>query len=214
MENFIIVIFKNKKKKKIIKGYATEKNALIKYNSLVDNNEIIFDVNYENSERCIYEISLLSKIDDYQLPLYKMDEVGRNNKVFIDGESDYIIKKINNYLIEELIYDWQTNSRITFNELLNRYCDKTDFKVISTLTNKLVIQKSEQFYLFTLKNKEDSERLIDALESSFIESGRTDSMFVKDTNNTQRKWLYTVLESNGFSKNKLYRQKTTFSKRT
>ena len=85
MENFIIVIFKNKKKKKIIKGYATEKNALIKYNSLVDNNEIIFDVNYENSERCIYEIALLSKIDDYQLPLYKMDEVGRNNKVFIDG---------------------------------------------------------------------------------------------------------------------------------
>ena len=42
MENYIIVLFKNKKKKKIIKGYATEKNANLKFDSLIKDNNIPF----------------------------------------------------------------------------------------------------------------------------------------------------------------------------
>ena len=93
MENFIIVLFKNKKKKKIIKGYSTEKNANLKYKSLLKNNNIPFEVVFENSERCDYEIALLSSLDDYQLPLFKTDEIGRNQSVFISDESNYVIKK-------------------------------------------------------------------------------------------------------------------------
>jgi len=214
MENFIIVLFKNKKKKKIIKGYSTEKNALSKFNSLLKSNDVLFDTKYENSEKVKYELALLSKIDDYQLPLYKMDEVGRNNRVFMDDQSDYTIKNISDYKLEELIYDWQSSSRISFNQLITKYCKKKDFKVISKLNNKIVIQIDEVFSLFSLKNTEDSERLIDTLESSFRELGRSDAMFIKDSTQTQRKWLYGVLEKNGFNKKKLYRQKTTFSKRT
>ena len=214
MENFIIVLFKNKKKKKIIKGYSTEKNALSKFNSLLKSNDVLFDTKYENSEKVKYELALLSKIDDYQLPLYKMDEVGRNNRVFMDDQSDYTIKNISDYKLEELIYDWQSSSRISFNHLITKYCKKKDFKVISKLNNKIVIQIDEVFSLFSLKNTEDSERLIDTLESSFRELGRSDAMFIKDSTQTQRKWLYGVLEKNGFDKKKLYRQKTTFSKRT
>jgi len=214
MENFIIVLFKNKKKKKIIKGYSTEKNALSKFNSLLKSNNVLFDTKYENSEKVKYELALLSKIDDYQLPLYKMDEVGRNNRVFMDDQSDYTIKNISDYKLEELVYDWQSSSRISFNQLISKYCKKKDFKVISKLNNKIVIQIDEIFSLFSLKNTEDSERLIDTLESSFRELGRSDAMFIKDSTQTQRKWLYNVLEKNGFDKKKLYRQKTTFSKRT
>jgi len=214
MENFIIVLFKNKKKKKIIKGYSTEKNALSKFNSLLKSNNVLFDTKYENSEKVKYELALLSKIDDYQLPLYKMDEIGRNNRVFMDDQSGYIIKNISDYKLEELVYDWQSSSRISFNQLISKYCKKKDFKVISKLNNKIVIQIDEIFSLFSLKNTEDSERLIDTLESSFRELGRSDAMFIKDSTQTQRKWLYGVLEKNGFNKKKLYRQKTTFSKRT
>jgi len=214
MENFIIVLFKNKKKKKIIKGYSTEKNALSKFNSLLKSNDVLFDTKYENSEKVKYELALLSKIDDYQLPLYKMDEIGRNNRVFMDDQSGYIIKNISDYKLEELVYDWQSSSRISFNQLISKYCKKKDFKVISKLNNKIVIQIDEIFSLFSLKNTEDSERLIDTLESSFRELGRSDAMFIKDSTQTQRKWLYNVLEKNGFDKKKLYRQKTTFSKRT
>jgi len=214
MENYIIVLFKNKQKKKIIKGYATEKNALSKYNELIKSNNIPFEVIFENSELCKYEIALLTKVDDYQIPLFKTDEVGRNNNVFIEGNSDYTIKIIDNYKIEELIFDWQLNHRITFNEFVSSYCPEKDIKVISKLHNKIVVQNDEVFNLFSLKNEEDSERFLQTLESYFYNLNRSDSIFVRDESTINRKWMYNVLEKNGFDRKKLYRQKTTFSKRT
>lgn len=214
MENYTIVLFKNKKKKKIIKGYVTEKNANIKFDSLIKTNDVPFEVVYENSERSKYEIGLLSRKDDYQVPLFKSDDIGRNNSVFISGDSDYVIKRIEDYKIEELIYDWQTEDRITFNHLLSKYLPKKNIKVVSKLHNKIIVQTDDDFKLFSLKNEEDSERLLQTLESYFFKYGRSDSLFVRDESTVNRKWLYNVLEKNGFDRKKLYRQKTTFSKRT
>jgi len=214
MENYIIVLFKNKKKKKIIKGYATEKNANLKFDSLVKNNNVFFEVLYENSEKSKYEIALLSRNDDYQIPLFKMDEVGRNNSVHMSEESEYTIKRIDDYKVEELIYDWQKENRISFEELVSLYLPKDSIKVVSKLHNKIIIQNDEDFKLFSLKNEEDSERLLQTLESYFISVSRSDSIFVRDESTVNRKWMYNVLEKQGFNRKKLYRQKTTFSKRT
>lgn len=214
MENYIIVLFKNKKKKKIIKGYVTEKNANSKFDSLLKTNDVPFEVLYENSERSMYEIALLSRKEDYQVPLFKTDEVGRNNSVYVSGESDYVIKRIENYRIEELIYDWQSENRISFSELISTYLPKNSIKVVSKLHNKIVIQNDDDFKLFSLKNEEDSERLLQTLESYFLKLNRSDSIFVRDESTVNRKWMYNVLENKGFNRKKLYRQKTTFSKRT
>lgn len=215
MENFILVLFKNKKKKKIIKGYSTEKNALNKYNELLkENKDVDFEVFYENGERVKYEIAILSRKDEYQLPLYKTDSIGRNESVFLSDDSDYVIKKINDFKKQELIYDWQTKNRITFTDILNKYCDKKTIKLISSLHNKIVIQVEDLFYLFSLKNSEESERFMQYMENYFISNKRLDSIFVRDMNTTQRKWMYDILEKNGFDKNKLYKQYTTFSKRS
>jgi hypothetical protein len=213
MENFVIVLFKNKKKKKIIKGYATEKNALIKYDNLIKNNNIPFEVIFENSERCKYEIALLSKVDNYQIPLYKMDEIGRNNRIFLSDNEDYTIKKINDFKVEEFIFDWSSNNRISFNEFLLRYCNSKDIKLISKLHNKIVVQNEDVFNLFSLKNEEDSERFLQTLESYFYENNRNDCIFVRNESTVNRKWMYDILENYGFERKKLYRQKTTFSKR-
>ena len=67
--------------------------------------------------------------------------------------------------------------------------------------------------LFSLKDSYESERLLDVLESYFRDNGRTDAMFVKDVSSAQRKWIYQTLEDKGFDKKRLYRLKTTFSKR-
>lgn len=214
MENYIIVLFKNKKKKKIIKGYATEKNANLKFDSLIKDNNIPFEVLYENSERSKYEIALLSRNDDYQIPLFKMDEVGRNNSVFISDDSEYVIKRIEDYKVEEFIFDWQLNTRISFGKLISDYLPKENVKVVSKLHNKIVIQNDEDFKLFSLKNEEDSERLLQTLESYFFNSSRNDSLFVRDESTVNRKWMYNILEKQGFNRKKLYRQKTTFSRRT
>ena len=47
----------------------------------------------------------------------------------------------------------------------------------------------------------------------FFNSNRFDAIFVKDISTAQRKWIYSVLTEKGFDKKRLYRLKTTFSKR-
>ena len=207
------MLFKNKKKKKIIKGYQSEKRAINKFNSLIKKNDNPFEVQYENAEKSIYEISLLSNQESYQLPLFQEDELGRNEKVFISSETDYVIKRVEPYSIEEKIFDWSTNDRINFDDLVSKYCVKKEMKSISTLHNKLIIQNNDKFYVFSLKNIADSHRLLETMESNFRENGRNDAIFVKDISTTHRKWMYNLLVKNGFNKQKLYRQTTTFSKR-
>ena len=80
--------------------------------------------------------------------------------------------------------------------------------------NKLIIQINDKFFVFSLKNIDDSHRLLSTLENYFRNNGRNDAIFVRDTSTTQRKWMYNLLVKNGFDKKKLYRQTTTFSKRT
>jgi len=213
MDNFIIVLFKNKKKKKIIKGYKSEKRAFNKFKSLTKSNNVDFDVHYENAEYCKFELALLTNQDAFQLPLFQEDELGRNKEVFISSDTDYVIRDIKPYKIEEKIYDWNTNERISFDDLIKKYCIKKEMKSISTLHNKLVIQINEDFFLFSLKNVDDSHRLLTTMENHFRANSRNDAIFVKDVSTPQRKWMYDILIKKGFDKQKLYRQTTTFSKR-
>jgi hypothetical protein len=148
--------------------------------------------------------------------IYIRDIIGIENiikKVFIENNENFVIKRIENYKIEEKIYDWQLNKRITFNEFLNFYFGNNTMKSVSTLHNKLVIQEDEKFSLFSLKNIEDSNRLLNTLESYMINNEKNESILVRDVSTTQRKWIYDVLVKNGFNRKRLYRQTTTFSKR-
>ena len=104
-------MFKNKKKKKIIKGYKSYKRAFDKFKSISKQPEIWFDVKYENAEKCKFEIALLSNKEPYQIPLFQEDELGRNEEVFISSETDYTIREIKPYKIEEKIYDWQKDKK-------------------------------------------------------------------------------------------------------
>lgn len=207
-------MFKNKKKKKLIKGYKTESNAKSKFKSILKENKVKFPVFYENAEPCNFELGLLTNQSAYQKSLFTTDDLGRNNVVKIEGESDYIFLDIKTYDIEEKIYDWQTDTRITYDELVSTYCKQNTLKNISTLNNKLIIQIDEKFFLFSLKNTEDSVRLLQTMEDNFMKSGRNDAFFVRDLSTVHRKWMYDLLENYGFDRKKLYRQNTTYSKRS
>src|SRR6056300_1605141 len=214
MDNYVIILFKNKKKKKLIKGYKTESNAKSKFKSILKENKVKFPVFYENAEPCNFELGLLTNQSSYQKSLFTTDDLGRNNMVKIEGESDYIFLDIKSYDIEERIYDWQTDNRITYDELVSTYCKQNTLKNISTLNNKLIIQIDENFFLFSLKNTEDSVRLLQTMEDNFMKSGRNDAFFVRDLYTVHRKWMYDLLEKYGFDRKKLYRQNTTYSKRS
>ena len=133
--------------------------------------------------------------------------------MFVDGESSYTFLEVKDYQLEEKIYDWQTDSKIEMQKLIYDYCPIKEMKSISTLNNKIIIQINDDFKLFSLKNIDDAQRALKVMEKYFIRKGRKDAIFVRDISTTQRKWLYDVLERNGFDRKKLYRQHTTYSKR-
>lgn len=62
--------------------------------------------------------------------------------------------------------------------------------------------------MFSLKNVDDCSRLLDVIKKIFIDSGRIDCLFVPDTSTAQRKQLYEILETKGFSRKFLYKQYT------
>lgn len=212
MKNFLVVLFKNKKKKRIIKDYSTEKNALKKFNDLINSSEkIIFDINYENGKKSNYELLLLSKSNQQQKIFYK-DEFGRNNRVFIENNDNYSVLKISDYKIEEFIYDWRLCKRISFTDFLIIYFSDKNLKVLSLLNNKLVLQNDEKFFIFSLKNEHDAERLMYITEHQFMLSGNSNCLFVYDTSSSHKKWLYKILKEKGYKKSRLYRKSTNFSK--
>jgi len=209
----LVVLFKNKKRKKIIKSFVTKNKAESYFKKKIDESDIVkFNADVENAKKVKYELGLLSIIDDSQLVLFKQDDIGRNVKIEI-VDSDYKIIKIENYNISEKIFDWSTKKRISFDEFFTKYFKEKDLKSIFTLNNKLIIQKDEKINIFSLKNSDESKRFLQTLQEYMISQKRFDGLFVKDTDTIHRKYLYDLLEKNGVDKKRLYRQSTTFSER-
>jgi hypothetical protein len=209
---YLIVLFKNKKKRKIIKSYFRESVAKKKYKELLVNNNIKFEKIIENATPVNYELGLLTKNTKIQKSIFITDSLGRNTPAVLD-DSDYVFLDLKQYRIEETIFDWQTKNKITIDELIDVYCSGKDLKNIFTLHNKICIQLDLDVKVFSLKDKDESDRLLDIIQSHFIENNRLDAIFVRDVSSAQRKWLYDLLVGKGFDKKRLYRLKTTFSKR-
>jgi hypothetical protein len=214
MPNFLIVLFKNKTKKKIINKFMTEKRANEFFNNLiVKSDNVVFERNYENGVRSDYELAILkkttSKIEDF----YIKDELGRQVKVDLDDDG-YHIFKIKNYYIEESFHDYQTKKKINSEKFISKYLKKSGVKLVSKLNNKIIVQHDTNYYLFTFKTVEDSSRFIDNLSDKFISEGRIDCLFVKDSSSAQKKYLYELLESVGYPRQYLFRHSTTYPIKT
>ena len=207
--NFLIVLFKNKDKRKIINKFQTFKKTEKFFNELLEkSNSIIFEKKFDNGHESDYELAILQKKSEVKNFMYIKDDFGRTIKVDLEDD-DYQILKISNFKVEETILDYQTKKKITVPFLLKTYLSKEGLKMISKLNNKIVIQNDDVFNMFTLKNDEDANRFIESLSTHFINIGRNDCIFVKDSSTVQRKYLYTLLVEKGFPKSYLFRHSTT-----
>jgi hypothetical protein len=209
MENYLVVLFKNKTKKKIIKKFITFNKSKLFYDKLVsESQDVIFDVEVESGKECRYEIGLVEISGKQLVPVYMTDEFGRNVRVKLNDDGMTLFQ-ITPYKKEELIYDVKEGKKITTQELIKKYLKGDGMKMVSVLNNKIVIQQDETFHLFTLKSEKESARFSDCLSLHFFKTKRGDCLFVKDYSSAQRKYLYGILESNGFSKRVLYRKFTS-----
>ena len=210
--DYLIVLFKNKVRYKIIKNYKTYKNALNLFNQkLKESDEVLFDVKTENGRNVTYEIALIEKSPEKNFPIFKTDEMGRNIIIELD-DSDYSILKINEYRIPEKLFNIKDNIKIDMSKILLKYIKGDSLKLVSKLNNKIIIQDDDNFNLFSCKSIYDADRFLNELESHMINSGKRNCMVVKDTDNAQKKYLYEVLTNKGFDKKMLYRSSTTHLK--
>ena len=210
MSNYLVVLFKNKKKKKIIKKFVTLSRAKNYFEELINkSNEVIFEVLVENGKDCKFELALIEMSSNQNAPVYMTDDFGRNVKVKLE-ENNMSISSIKPYKEEDLIYDVGNKKKITTQEFIKRYLRGDGLKMISVLNNKIILQRDEKIDLFSLKNESECSRFIDCLSSYFFKIKKGDCLFIKDYSSPQRKYLYELLESNGFDKKVLYRKFTTY----
>ena len=210
MSNYLVVLFKNKKRKRIIKKFVTLSRAKKMYNQLInESKEVIFEVLVENGKECKFELGLVENKTNQSAPVYMVDEYGRSVKVKLE-DSGMSLLEITPFREEELIYDIQNKVKITSQELIKKYFKGDGLKMLSVLNNKAILQKDEEIYLFSLKNEVECSRFVESLSSHFFKIKRGDCLFIKDYSSAQRKYLYSLLESNGFDKKVLYRKFTTY----
>jgi len=153
MENYIVVLFKNKKKKRIIKKFITFNRAKQFYDKLVqESNDVLFEIKVEGGSECNYEIGIVEMSSKQLVPVYMTDEFGRNVKVKLD-EDGMTLSKIQPYKKEETVFDIRTGKKITMSDLIKKYLKGDGLKMISVLNNKIVLQEDEKIHLFTLKSE-------------------------------------------------------------
>ena len=209
MVNYLVVLFKDKKKKKIINKFVTFSRAKQFYDKLLEqSNEIIFNIEVENGVDCKYELGIVEMSSNQLVPVYMTDEFGRHSKVKLDSK-DMTLFQISPYKKEEKIFDLSKKKKITINQFIKTYLKGDGLKLVSSLNNKIVVQEDDKINLFTLKSESEASRFIDCLSSYFFKIKRGDCLLVKDHSSAQRKYLFNLLESYGVDKKILYRKFTT-----
>jgi hypothetical protein len=208
MDNkFHIFIFKNNKKKKKLKSFVRENLAQDYYNKLLKkSSELIFDKKFEGGKECEFHIAIISNKFVYG-NIHYIDDVGRNITISPKIDDENYIQKISIYKFEEYIYDVQTDTRIPINDFFKKYIEKNKLYMVSQIKNKFILQNEDDYKLFSLKNPEDCDRLLELFPSI---QDNPNMIIVKDISTIHRKYLYDLLIEKGFNKKFLYTSYTTY----
>jgi len=207
--NYLIVLFKNKKQRKIIKKFNTFNRAKDFFKKKIKESELIkFPKLIETGRPIEHELAIVGIKNTKHNLLYKRDSVGRSIKVELEDNTREIIE-LSPYNLEEQIFDIKNQKRIFLTEFIDRYLPKKNIKMVSKLNHKIIVQNEEKINLFSLKSEDDANRFILILSSIFLENRRVDTLFVRDIDTLQRKYLYNLLIDAGYDKQALYRKFTT-----
>lgn len=211
--NYLVVLFKNKKRKKLINKFKTYERALSFYENLISESEKVkFNTEVENAKYVQYELGLLIRNSENFDLYFVKDEMGRQVKIELD-DPEYKIQKISKYNISDKIYDIQTKKKIFFEVFVKTYLPKNSIKLISALNNKIVLQNDDELSLFSTKNEQETKRFLNILSDFMIFENRIDCIIVSETSKEQKKYLYDLLSKKGINKKSLYRVSTTFKSR-
>lgn len=182
------------------------KTVYERFRSLEEIEQPNFTTKYVKRKVCQFELGMFS-LTAPNYNIYTKDSLGRNTLRNM-SIGDYHLIKIIPYWVEERVYDHNTKKRVMFNDVLEKYLGDRKLKQIFSLNNKTVIQKDEEFFLFSHKNVDDSNRFLESIRNFMVKNKRYDCLIVPDYDTIQRKQLYDILESKGFNREFLYKHYT------
>lgn len=207
-KKYSVVIFKNKKLRKVLKKFKTKDGANKFYEKkLNESNQIVFDKKIENGKNVYFELALISNEKSEDI-IYKSDDLGRNIPVISENEN-ISIKKINPFKIIEKVQKINSQEKLTLIQIVNLYLKGNSIKLISKLNNKIIIQDDDSFILFSCKSTDDADRFISTLEDYLHTNNKKNAILVRDTDIAQKKYLYDMFEKLGYNRDMLYRVSTT-----
>lgn len=220
---YSIILVNHNKQLKTICSETTEKKIYKRFNDLLKKNkDVIFPVQYNNSQKCLFE-------SEYELVIIKCKEFGdkRVNKVknnygeYIDCEvtdDDWIVVDRANYNIEETFWVYGYHPRlqrknfewIYDNFILNNSQNKYMFKSILIYLNKLLIDCNGKLDIVICKNKKDSIRLYNTLEKWCTNNKLKYILFLGDISHSKHKrdWINKIQELTHWTHHKIGRNST------
>ena len=201
-----IVLFRNGERVKCFFSSNRLDSVQDKYNELISEKKPKFIVEYLSRKKVRFELGIVTT-EVVGNDIYLKDDMGRTKTVGVSGD-DYSMLKLIPYWREEFIHNHQTQSKVSYCEVIDTYLPVDGFKQVFTINNKLVIQNDNEFKMFSLKTVSDAARLIDLIEFDLLDEIRVDCLFVRDTSTVQRKQLYTLLECAGYERAFLRKQYT------
>ena len=205
-KKYKIILLQDSVPKKTLFKSNIKRNTLNRFKKLTNQSPPSFTRKYVKRKICQFELAVFSLNPPTDI-VYSKDTLGRNVKRSLKY-GEYYLNNIIDYWVEEQIYDHQQKKRIIFNEFVEKNLQNKKFKQIFTLNNKVVIQEEDSFFLFSLKNIDDTNRFIISLKNYLISQNRMDCLVVKDYDTIQRKQLYKMLEKKGFKRQFLYKHYT------
>ena len=142
LKKYHIILFNNKRKKKILFSSNLRKTINQKYKELKKKTNPIFPLKILNREKCNFEVALVQRRSGKEVGKLRKDDVGRWTRSVIKNQ-DYQLSEVCDYQVEGTLYDHQTKSRINVEELLLVYLPKVEMSQLFSLNNKIVIQNDD-----------------------------------------------------------------------
>lgn len=218
-----IILVNHDKMKSDLYWTESEQEANKKFKDMVDeSNNVEFPIKYNNEKTEIvessYELMIIKARGKNEPIISKVrDEYGK----FINystNDEDWIIYDRAPYQIEETFWVYgyhpklqrKTFSWIFDNMMMINSSSKYYFKMVRLFKNKLLVACNGKIEMVICKNKKDSIRLYNALESKCSGCGMKYSIFMGDLEYSKykRDWITKIQELTHWSRKKIGRNST------
>ena len=201
-----IVIYNHGKKVKILHTakYYGEANELFKKE--LESNIVYFKREYNwLGKRTDYELALMAPKRSKPLE-YIRNEM--DTLIRIKSKGKFVVKKLNEYFIEETITDRIEKKKIVFKDLIKKHLAKKETYVVLRFNNKLVIEHYDtgMLELYTVKNRYDCLRLFNVLKAFTVTNKLNNYLFFVNPAYDVKTRIYETLQSK-YGVSKVYMKK-------